>query len=222
MLDTDRTSEAPATRNALGSTALLQHCFKVYQALVQYSSLPVLDERQIVLAAFRSLALEHLRSILLLASEGMDRSALALFRPLMETIVRGEWLCFCAESTYCEAFMHGKYDRGHISFRAMARAVDQAVDMGSRHETIENFFVSMSDFTNTGYAAIVPHLGVKDSTTASLPSSQLEQCVQQATKLTALHVRVALQAAQHYESAAKSQPKHMVERCRDLASYRIE
>ena len=60
----------------------LQRCRAMYAELVLLSNLPSLGERQLLLAGFRALALDHLRSIFVLCADGSFRSAFALFRPL--------------------------------------------------------------------------------------------------------------------------------------------
>lgn len=131
-----KTSVAVCLRYLIGKIRMseveceLQRCRALYAELVPLSNLPSLGERQLLLADFRAQALDHLRSIFVLCAEGLFGSAFALFRPLVETMVRGEWFAFCAEDAYCRAFMVGKYDRGCISFREMTRSLDQIVDMG--------------------------------------------------------------------------------------------
>ena len=181
----------------------LQRCRALYAELVLLSNLPSLGERQLLLAGFRALALDHLRSIFVLCADGSFGSAFALFRPLIETMVRGEWLAFCAEDKYCRAFMAGKYDRGCISFREMTRSLDQTLDIGPRYRIIESYFLSMADFTHTGHAAIIPRFEALSLERGSLPPHEVVQLLRQATRMTALHVCVALKGAHERETAER-------------------
>lgn len=184
-------------------TSYLDRCHKVQKSLLASAAIPALDEHQVLLAAFRSLAVEHLGSMLSLCRMGQIAGAMALFRPLVETVARGEWLCFCAEVAYCEAFVSGKYDRGYVSFRTMARAVDQSLAIGPRLEPLEEVFTSMSDFTHTGHGVIVPRLGLQSATSDFYTLAQITSIVRQATTTTALHVAVGLRAAQQHAKASR-------------------
>ena len=180
---------------------MLEQSYKFYRDLSRSAKIPAMDQRHLLLSSFRSLALEHFGSILNLCQAGLTGSALALYRPLRETIIRGEWLCFCAETSYCEAFMLGTYDRGRLSLRVMAREVDKVLDLGPRLVDSELFFHSMSDFTHAGHAVIVPRLGVEAGSHSPYPDAMLLELLRQATALTAQHVSVALRATQQNKAA---------------------
>jgi hypothetical protein len=91
------------------------------------------DDRSTLLMAFGSLAMEHFRSIVMLCRSGVATgSALALFRPLVEAVVRGEWLYFCASEEQMTRFMKKELSLHKIGFAAMANAVDDKVGLGAR------------------------------------------------------------------------------------------
>lgn len=186
----------------VGLAEELQRCRAIHAELLAVQGVPALDERQLLLAGFRSLALEHLGSVLGLCTEGRVGSALALIRPLIETVVRGEWLCFCADDLQCQHFMEGRFDRGCIAFRQMTRAVDNVLALGPRLQAIEELNRSMADFTQTGYEAVVPRFETGQLKGTCLPEQKLQSILRTSTLLVASHVDVALRAAQTHSSAA--------------------
>lgn len=182
--------------------AALDRGTDVYLELVKHTPGTATEERLLLLGAYRSLALDHFRSILVLCQAGdCTGSAFALFRPLVETVVRGEWLCFCASVAQCEAFMRRKFDRGCVSFRTMTREIDQAVGLGARLVPFEQVYLDMSDFTHTGYDAVVPRLSDNGKPGQCYCPEQTVLLLTQATKITALHVSLSLQMAGQKDDA---------------------
>ena len=165
---------------------------RVYLALSAEVLGPQANERMLLLMAFRSLALEHLSAILVLCDSGLAvASAFALLRPLIETVVRGEWLCHVAEDSLCEAFLHQRFDRGCASFRAMATDVDRTISEGPRLLPFVEAYLRLSDFTHTGYDAVIPRLGRTSSAPDLYGPDQIVFVLEQASQIASLISRRA-------------------------------
>ena len=112
------------------------------------------DLRSALAMTFSSIAYEHAQSILLLSfHRGSFGSALALFRPLLETMIRGEWLYFCASDEDCNRFANDQLHLDSNPFKRMAIELDTKRGV-SIFDPYKPFFSKMCDYTHTGHDAV--------------------------------------------------------------------
>jgi hypothetical protein len=112
------------------------------------------DLRCALAMTFSSIAYEHAQSILFLSSHrGFFGSAMALFRPLLETIIRGEWLYFCASDENCIEFANDQLHLDSNPFKRMSVDLDTKFGV-PRFDTYKPFFSKMCDYTHTGHDAV--------------------------------------------------------------------
>ena len=113
------------------------------------------DPKHHLLMSFNAFAMEHFRAIVLLCrSRVAIGSALALFRPFMDSVVRGEWLYLCASEEQREAFMKRELDLGSIGFTRLTDAIDAEMGVGGFLAAFQPYYKQMCDFTHTGHDAI--------------------------------------------------------------------
>jgi hypothetical protein len=86
------------------------------------------DGRTAAFCALQSIGVEHLRAILMLCESGEAiGSAMALFRPMADAIVRAEWLYLCADVSILTKFWKNEFHfpGDNYKFEKLAAAVDQ-------------------------------------------------------------------------------------------------
>ena len=111
-------------------------------------ALPVDESNYQSIGCF-DMTLEHVGSMLLLASSELYGSMLALTRVAFESLGRGLWLRHCATADHCDKFGRGKLD---LSFADLLKQVEFAV--GSAGTPLSSLQAGtwkvMNDYTHTG------------------------------------------------------------------------
>lgn len=103
---------------------------------------------------FSSVAYEHVQSIVFLSQHrACFGSAMALFRVLLETIIRGEWLYFCATDQERLSFAQKSLQLDSNPFKRMAAQLDEKHGL-MRFADYEPFYAQMCDYAHTGHDAI--------------------------------------------------------------------
>ena len=64
-----------------------------------------LNDRERIAMGMLSIALDHREAVLLLVSKGARSSAMALMRPIFDSLVSGYWMTACATDQQAQAFM---------------------------------------------------------------------------------------------------------------------
>ncbi len=112
------------------------------------------DLRAALMTAFSSVAYEHAESILLLSRHrGCFSTGMALFRPLIETIIRGEWLYLCAGDEIRTKFASKEWRFESSPFKTMGPDLD-AFTGKPRFASYQPFYSQMCDYTHTGHDAV--------------------------------------------------------------------
>jgi hypothetical protein len=146
------------------------------------------DGRSTLLMAFGSVAMEHFRSIVMMCRSGVATgSALALFRPLLDSIIRGEWLYFCADDDQIDRFMRNEFALHSVGFAAMATAVDEKSRFGPRLGSFIPFYAKLCDYTHTGHDAVVQRFAKNGSIEPTYPESRIRALVSQSSMALVLH-----------------------------------
>lgn len=112
------------------------------------------ESKNILLAAYTDIAIEHHESIHLLIAQKLCGSAFALVRPLFETLYRAHWVNKCASDEQIEAI----YNQDSFNFpktTEMVKMIDESY-------STENFFMgiklnswsAMCSYTHTGLLPI--------------------------------------------------------------------
>jgi len=112
------------------------------------------DERTRIVAACFDVALEHQKAIVLLASNSLNGSALALVRMVFESYIRGVWLLRCASVNQIKQYKNGKLKR---TFAELIEEIEgiEAYDAAVLSKSHQASWASMNDFTHTGYAQVL-------------------------------------------------------------------
>lgn len=154
-----------------------------------------LDDKSALLMAFSSIAMEHFRAIIVLCkSKAAIGSALALFRPLMDTLVRGEWLYFCANDNQRERFMKREFRLDSIGFKNMASEVDEKHAYGPRFEPFANYYGEMSDYTHSGHDAVAHRIGSDGGVEPTYAESRIRALLYQSTIAVITHYQILTSA----------------------------
>lgn len=147
------------------------------------------DLKTTLLAVFESLALEHFHGIILLVESRMAiGTAFTLFRPLLETIARGEWLYLFGE----ESDRH-KFAKNNFRFkglRTLANEIDTKLNLGERLANYTRFYAHLCDFTHSGVLAAGLRLSPVGSVEPSYKEDSIRLLVTNVTSLTVLHFAV--------------------------------
>lgn len=99
--------------------------------------------------AYGSMTLEHQRAILMLVTNKLSGSALALLRPQIETVFRGLWAMRCASEAQVEAI--GQSGATPFpQFRDMAGVLDKAYGAGDFFHGIACKWGVLNGFTHSG------------------------------------------------------------------------
>ena len=145
--------------------------------------------------SFNSVVMEHFRAICILCRSQMAiGSAFALFRPLVDAIIRGEWLYLCATPEQMESFMKRDFNLGSLGFPAMAKAVDNKTGLEGYMARFNDFYREMSDYTHTGHDAVVHRLAKDGGIEPTYPERKIRRLVTQAARITLLHFVVVSRA----------------------------
>ncbi|MBB5329806.1 DUF6988 family protein [Tunturiibacter gelidoferens] len=155
-------------------------------------------DKETLLMTFNSVVIEHFRAICILCRSQMAiGSAFALFRPLVDAALRGEWLYLCASPEQMERFMMRSFDLGSIKFSTMAGDVDRAAGIGRRMEDFTGVYRQMCDFTHTGHDAVVRRLAPDGGIEPTYPEEKIRLLVTQAASVALLHFIVVCKATAH-------------------------
>jgi hypothetical protein len=161
-------------------------------------------DKETLLMTFNSLIMEHLRAICILCRSQMAiGSAFALFRPLVDAILRGEWLYLCAAPEQMERFMKGTLDLSSIGFSKMASAVDDKAQIGRRMEDFTGVYKQMCDYTHTGHDAVVHRFAADGGIEPTYSEEKIRLLVTQAAQITLLHFVVVYTATAHDDSVSR-------------------
>ena len=160
------------------------------------------DERAALVMAFGSMAMEHFRSIVMLVESRVALgSALALFRPLLDAIIRGEWLYFCASDLERRSFLERKLQLDSSPFRTnkpgkqdMARELDVRLGLTNRFELYAPFYSQMCDYTHTGHEAVARRISSDGGIEPSYPESQIRSLLSHASMAVVLHYEILCDA----------------------------
>lgn len=181
---------------AADTIASIEHAQYVFEEIVRRTPDSLGDdERSALLMAFGSLAMEHFRSIVMLCRSGVATgSALALFRPLLEAIIRGEWLYFCADDDQMNRFMRNNFSLHSIGFAAMARAVDEKKGFGTRLSLFVPYHAQLSDYTHSGHDAVAQRIANDGGVEPTYPESRIRALVAQSSMALVLHYQIVCEA----------------------------
>ncbi len=190
----------PLPEHSTEITAALQRAKSTFAALT--SSLPAKypdDLHTGILLAYTSQALEHLQSIIKLSEERLSGSALALFRPLVETILRGQWLRTCATEEQVERF---RSDPGFSfpDFKALADRLDDRNELEGFFDGFKNAYRTMCDFTHSGHSQISQRVSVS-RVGPDYDDPLMVDLLLEATKVMLFHCRFFCRAVGHASGA---------------------
>ncbi|WP_054889506.1 hypothetical protein [Pseudomonas sp. NBRC 111118] len=106
------------------------------------------DLRSKLCAACFAISQQHHNSILILLScnPPLQASAFALLRPLVESTIRGLWLCHVATDEAVESYVHSGTK---LDMASMLMAVGKAVDVDA-HGAIYQHWGALSAYAHTG------------------------------------------------------------------------
>jgi hypothetical protein len=178
------------------TNAAIEHAQYVFEEIVKRTPDGLDDDdRSSLLMAFGSVAMEHYRSIVMMCRSGVATgSALALFRPLLDSIVRGEWLYFCADEDQINRFMRNDFNLHSIGFSDMARAVDEKSSSGIRFGLFVPHYAKLCDYTHTGHDAVVHRIAKDGGIEPTYPESRIRALVSQSSIALVLHYEVVYSA----------------------------
>ncbi len=169
---------------------LLTQVNRIFKDLVRISpDEAISDTKTTLLELFTSLAIEHFRAIVLLVeSQVAIGSAFALFRPLLESISRGEWLYLCGTEDDRETFI-----RGHFQFKALpqlAKDVDDKAGVGQWLGNYTSSYTHFCDFTHGGVLAIEHRLTSSGSIQPDYQESKIRLLLENAARMLILHFAI--------------------------------
>jgi hypothetical protein len=184
------------------TAAAIDHAQHVFEEIIKLTPDSLgSDARSTLLMAFGSLAMEHFRSIIMLCRSGVATgSALALFRPLVEAVVRGEWLYFCASEEQMNLFMKNEFSLHKIGFAAMANAVDEKVGLGARLALYLPDYAKLCDYTHAGHDAVVQRLANDGGIEPTYPESRVRALVSLSSQVLVQHYEIVCNDKGHQAS----------------------
>jgi hypothetical protein len=150
------------------------------------------DGRTAAFYALQSLGLEHLRAIIKLCESGYAiGSAMALFRPMIDAIVRAEWLYFCAAPLILQQFWKGefRFPGQKYKFEQLAAEVDEKVGDTDRLSVYGEYYSKFSDWTHGGYHAAGSRFSTTGDIEAAYSDSHIRLLLGCAVAFVQLHVR---------------------------------
>jgi hypothetical protein len=150
------------------------------------------DGRSATFYALQSLGVEHLRAIIKLCESGdAIGSAMALFRPMADAIVRAEWLYFCADPLILEKFWKNEFRFGgpKYKFEKLAAEIDQKVGGTDRLSTYGQYYSPFSDWTHGGYHATVSRFSTTGNIEPAYSDSRISVLLGCAVAFVQMHVR---------------------------------
>lgn len=161
-------------------------------------------EKEVLLMTFGSVVMEHFRAILILVRSQMATgSALALFRPLVDAISRGEWLYLCASPQQIESFMKRELDLSSIGFKNMCDSVDAVVGKGVWLASFHGVYKGLCDYTHTGHDAVAHRIAKDGGIEPTYPEERVRTLVVMAARIVLLHFITACEHTDHEESVTK-------------------
>jgi hypothetical protein len=149
------------------------------------------DGRTAALLALQSIGIEHLRAIIMLCESGVAiGSAMALFRPMADAIVRAEWLYFCADVDTLTQFWNNKFRfAGKYKFEYLATAVDSDLGGADRLSHYGRHYNNFSDWTHGGYHATALRISKTGDIEPSYPDRHIRLLLGSAVAFVQMHVR---------------------------------
>jgi hypothetical protein len=182
-------------------TAALKRAHETLDAIAKYSPTDVSgDDRPFALAMFTSIACEHFLAILILSQSGRTPgTVLTLFRPLAETIFRGQWLMVCATDLEVSDFLSNP-DFHFKGFKQLVDDIDQNQQLHGFYDNFKAAYSVMCDYTHSGHL----HATQRFSTQGIGPAYPLEMqvgSVTEAEKMLLVHCIFFCRALGEHEGA---------------------
>jgi hypothetical protein len=150
------------------------------------------DGRTGAFCALQSIGVEHLRAIILLCESGLAiGSAMALFRPMADAIVRAEWLYFCADVSILEQFWKNefRFPGRDYKFETLASAVDKEFGGTDRLSIYGKYYNNFSDWTHGGYNATALRISKTGNIEPSYTDRHIRLLLSHAVAFVQMHVR---------------------------------
>ncbi len=130
--------------------------------------------KDMIVAGYLSLAIQHHSSIVLLIKKNLHSSAGALFRPLVEATYRGIWFALIASDKQIEEFNAKK-----LKFKKtyeLAEDIDGEIDGETFHNILKHNSPIMNGMTHGGIEQIWRQFSEKDRTI--IPSFKDEELIE--------------------------------------------
>jgi hypothetical protein len=168
--------------------AMLDFGQQTFAKIVECSPETISDEhRTLVFAMFTAVVTQHYHAILILCQGQMTpASATALFRPLIESVIRAHWLWTNPSEDIIEAFLKDpKFEFG--GFKKLAREVGERTDMLDFFQPFIDFYPNMCDYTHTGIGQVGRHFTAQNGVGPHQSDDWTRECVRESTKLALFH-----------------------------------
>ena len=150
------------------------------------------DGRTAAFCALQSIGVEHLRAILMLCESGLAiGSAMALFRPMVDAIVRAEWLYFCADVPILAQFWNNdfRFPGQKYKFESLATAVDSKLGGTDRLSHYGKHYHNFSDWTHGGFHATALRVSRTGDIEPSYSDGRIRLLLGSAVAFVQMHVR---------------------------------
>jgi hypothetical protein len=150
------------------------------------------DGRTGAFCALQSIGIEHLRAIIMLCESGLAiGSAMALFRPMADAIVRAEWLYFCADVSILQQFWNNEFRFAgfEYKFENLATAVDKKLGDTDRLSHYGKHYKNFSDWTHGGYHATALRFSKTGNIEPSYSDRHIRLLLGSAVAFVQMHVR---------------------------------
>lgn len=137
------------------------------------------DERTRIAASCHDVAMEHQKSIVLLASHSLYGSAFALVRLIYEAYIRGVWIHRCASTKEIEKYKKGKIEKVFGDLIAEIESVE-GYEIGTLSRVKETSWNNMNSYTHSGFNQIVRRI-TESSIEPNYHEKEIKQCIYFAT-----------------------------------------
>ncbi len=170
--------------------AAIKRAWETFHAIVRIMPGGVEGTRRVhICSALSSQALEHFRAIVILC-EGKVAigSAFALFRPLLDTVMRAEWLGSCVTAEDFDALIKELPSFRFKRFGPMARELDAQHGKGQYFEDFTgHVYEALCGFTHSGFEQIAHRFGEDGSISPSYPENKIGMLVDNASRVILIH-----------------------------------
>ena len=163
------------------------------------------DERSILLMSFGSLAIEHYRAMCMLCrSQIAIGSALALFRPMLDAIIRGEWLYRIATDEQIELFMKRRFHFEGIGFKQMTSALDESATPETKVlSTFNEYYQNLCDYTHSGHDAVYHRIAEDGGVEPTYDEDRVRLLLTTATRVIVYHYLMACRYTGHTDEESR-------------------